>query len=145
MGPRSIEPATPRDIVCRIHHYSLKDLLSQRAWKHGPYDHMGCSTAMLPDLSRSTLQHLALLRPLLDKLKNAGVAYRWGFPFHLIVRRGEGSFFLRHPMDLLDLFAFVEFQSIDWCCSLLSLSAPDKAVGEDVERFHRSREVILHH
>lgn len=67
--PRSLDPATPQDIVCRIDHYPINDLLSQRALDHCPYDYMGGSINVLPDLSHATLQLTALPYPLLDLLK----------------------------------------------------------------------------
>lgn len=38
MRPRTLDPTIQRDIVCKIHHYPVKDLLSQKTWDHGPYD-----------------------------------------------------------------------------------------------------------
>lgn len=102
--------ATPPDhgtlFVCYIHHFPIKDLLVQTAWDHGTYDYLDGSVRVLPDLSRPTLQRRAMLHPLLEMLRKAGVEYQWGCPFHLIVRKGNGTFFLRHPLDLPELFKF---------------------------------------
>lgn len=76
LQPRSLQCPLVWTDLCKIHHYPVKDLLSQRAWDHGPYNYKGGSITLLPDLSRATLQRRALLRPLVDQLKQAGIAYR---------------------------------------------------------------------
>lgn len=89
MHPRTLDMSILRDIVCKIHHFQVKDLLSQKAWDHGPYEYRAGSITVLPDLSRATLQCRTLIWPLLENFKQALIPYRWGFPFHLIVRKGE--------------------------------------------------------
>ncbi|KAM5171847.1 olfactory receptor 1E16-like [Mantella aurantiaca] len=117
IGPRSSDPARPRDVICRVHLFKQKEEIVKKAWSHGPVNFDGNQIQILPDLSRATLYRRALLRPLLDKIRQLGLQYRWGYPFHLIVRRGNSSFFLRTQADLSDLFAFLEIQPFtipDW-------------------------------
>lgn len=85
MESRSSKPSIPWVVVC-LHQFTVRESLIQRAWHHGLYGFRGDQVSLLPDLSRAILQWRALLWPLLDVIK--GCFYRWGFPFHLIVRRG---------------------------------------------------------
>lgn len=107
IGPHSADPGRLRDVVCRLHHYVQKEAITKRAWSKGPLLQDGVEVRILPDLSRATLHQPALLRPLLDTLKAGGFTYRWGYPFHLLVRKGENTFILQSPADLPDLFAFL--------------------------------------
>lgn len=66
LGPKSPDPARPRDVLCRIHHYNQKELILRRAWEHGAVEFDGATIKILPDLSRATLLRRAMLRPLLD-------------------------------------------------------------------------------
>lgn len=55
-----------RDIICRVHHYSHKELILLKAWETGDIDFDEASLWILPDLSRMTLQRRALLKPVLE-------------------------------------------------------------------------------
>lgn len=63
---------------------------------------------ILPDLSRATLQHQALLRPVLELARQLCLTYRWGFPLTVTFRRDLRYFTLRMPEDLPALFVFME-------------------------------------
>lgn len=64
LGPRLNDPARPRDVICRLHHYTHKENIVRKAWKVGNFD--GAPIKILPGLSRATLLCRAMLRPLLD-------------------------------------------------------------------------------
>lgn len=73
--------------------------------------------AILPELSGATLRRRGLLKPLLKHLKDHKIAYRWGTPFHLVVRRRSEIFFLRCPEDLPVMFHFLGIPTVtvpDW-------------------------------
>lgn len=39
--PRSTDPDRPRDVVCRLHHYTQKEDILHSTWEHGDVDHNG--------------------------------------------------------------------------------------------------------
>lgn len=45
------------------------------AWLKGPIDFDGAPIAIFPDVSRATLQRRALLKPLLETLRQAELPY----------------------------------------------------------------------
>lgn len=146
-GPRNQDPLRPRDVVCRIHFYTVKEEILRKAWEKGPIDFDGASITILPDVSRRTLQMRRTLRPLLDLIKNNGATYRWGFPFHLIIKKGNNSFTLRSPENLPDLFQFLRTDPIqvpNWL-SLQELLQPpptgprDRRPADTTRRRDRSR------
>lgn len=73
--------AQPRDIICCIHDYTLKERIMAKAKAQCTIDFAGASIQLYPDLSWPTLQKLRHIRPLLALLKEHGFAYIWGFPF----------------------------------------------------------------
>ncbi|XP_069812865.1 uncharacterized protein [Dendropsophus ebraccatus] len=125
-GLRSQDRNRPRDILCRVHYYQQKEALLQRAWELGPLDYHGAEVTLLPDLSRRTLAMRRLLRPLLD------ASYRWGYPFHLIVRRGGISCIVRTPGDLPEVFKLLDIPDLpisDWTTPILPMPAARPAPG----------------
>lgn len=57
-----------------------------------------------------------MLRPLLSYIKQHGFMYRWGTPFHLVVRKDMDPF-VRCPADLPEMFVFKGIPPIevwDW-------------------------------
>lgn len=85
----------------------------QKAWQAGTIHYEGMDVKILPDLSRATLQRRTLLRPLLDALRAQGNTYCWGYPFHLLICRGDNTFALYGPEDLPRLFKFLDMAPID--------------------------------
>lgn len=96
-----MNPNRPHDIVCRVHHYLVKQMIVRKAWVAGTVKYAGADIQILADLSRATLQRRTLLRPLLQALREKGIVYRWGYPFHLLIREGDSTFALYSPEDLL--------------------------------------------
>lgn len=57
------------------------------------------------------------MRPLLNVIRSKGCTYRWGYPFHLIVRKGAQSFAFQHVENLPQLFESLETDPVavpDW-------------------------------
>lgn len=52
------------------------------------------------------------MQPLLEAIREAKATYRWGCPFHLIVRKQGSEFYLRSPDQLPDLFSFIDKPAI---------------------------------
>lgn len=107
-GPRPTDTNRPQDIICRLLRYTHKEDIVREAWTMGTIDFEGVNIKILPDLSRATLQRRALLRPLLDPVRQLDHTYRWIFPFALTIRKGSSAFTLHRPADLLELFTFLE-------------------------------------
>ncbi|KAG8551096.1 hypothetical protein GDO81_018459 [Engystomops pustulosus] len=117
LGPKSPDPNRPRDIICRVHRYQLKESIMNCAREQGEIRFRGSSVQFLPDLSRLTLLKRKALHPLLDSLRRKSLQYSWGFPFRLQVRHNGRLHVLRHPGNLptfaddlsLPLFDFLEW------------------------------------
>lgn len=112
LGPRSNDPERPRDVLCRLHRYSRKELILREAWGAGDTEFDGALIKILPDLSRATLQCRARLRHVLDLARNRGSTYRWGYLLVVTFRRTSSSFTLCTPADLPDPFAFLDVEPI---------------------------------
>ncbi|XP_071978136.1 uncharacterized protein [Engystomops pustulosus] len=97
---RSSDPSRPRDVICRIHYYAIKEQILQKARNKGEIDFDGAKITLFPDLSRRTLRQRAMLRPLLSLLQARNINYRWGFPFALHAKNGTKQATLIHPEDL---------------------------------------------
>lgn len=82
-GPRSQDPNRPRDILCRIHYFTVKELILRKARERGDLLLDGCKVQLLPDLSQMTLDKRRALCPLLDCLREHEISYSWGQPFQL--------------------------------------------------------------
>ncbi|KAM9330759.1 uncharacterized protein PAF06_017819 [Gastrophryne carolinensis] len=115
--PESADPNRPWDVICRLHYYSVKEEILRKAWERDRICFDGATIQIFPDVSRRSLHMRGLLRPLLAKILECGASYRWGYPFHLLVRKNQWSCALRSPEDLPELFAFLETVPIavpDW-------------------------------
>uniref|UniRef100_A0A8C5LK86 Uncharacterized protein n=1 Tax=Leptobrachium leishanense TaxID=445787 RepID=A0A8C5LK86_9ANUR len=98
--PPSTSSAPPRDIICCLVSFVLKDRLyaaarSQQTWNYG-----GAKIAIFNDLSPTTLQARRLLHPLTQALQTEKIPYRWGFPLSLSVRHNNSQLVLRTPEDV---------------------------------------------
>lgn len=112
LGPRGPTEDRPRDVLCCLHNYSVKEDILQRAWIRGHVDFDGAQIALLPDVSRRTLQMRRCMKPLLEKLSEREITYKWGHPFHLIARKGGRSYTLRHPADVPDFLNSLELPAV---------------------------------
>lgn len=86
LGPRKDSEDRPRDVLCCIHSYSIKEDILQRAWSRDPIEFDGAQIFLLPDVSQRTLQMHCCMKPLLEKFGKLGTTYKWGHPFHSIAR-----------------------------------------------------------
>ncbi|KAM5140586.1 uncharacterized protein ACMZJ9_014461 [Mantella aurantiaca] len=115
LGPSSSE--RPRDVICRIHYYTTKEQIIQKAWEKRPIRFQESNIYILPDLSRRTLFMRSQLKPLLTLITEKGGSYKWGHPFHLIIKKASNSFRLTSPKQLPEVFTFLEADPIqipDW-------------------------------
>lgn len=57
-----------RDILCRLHYYSDKEALAQKAWDRGSFRYRESEVFVMPDLSHATLQRRVVLKPLREAI-----------------------------------------------------------------------------
>lgn len=113
LGPYPYPSDRPRDVLCCLHSFNLKEEILRQTWRVGVLEFDGAAIHLLPDISRRTLLMRRTLKPLLDGISEKGLTYKWGHPFHLIVRKGASTFTLRHPSELPHLFTFTEMNPVD--------------------------------
>lgn len=111
-GPNPNMPDRPSDVLCCLHSFNLKEEILLQAWPVGVLEFDGVAIHLFPDIVRRTLMMRRALKPLLDSIGEKGLTYKWGHPFHLIVRKGTDTFPLRHPSELPHLFSFAEMNPI---------------------------------
>lgn len=78
----------------------------------GEVEFDGAVLKIMRDLSRSTLHRRALLKPVLEAAKHAGITCRWGFSISVTFKKAQQSFTLRTPADLPTLFASLDTDPI---------------------------------
>lgn len=142
LGPRSDTSDRPRDVLCCLHSFSLKEDILQQAWRVGVLEFDGAAVHLLPDVSRKTLLMRRSLKPLLDGLGEKGLTYKWGHPFHLIFHKGPDTFSLRHPSELPDLFSFADMEPFpvpNWLLTVIAKDPMRQALPGRPQRAHYSR------
>lgn len=97
---RGRESDPPRDTICCLVDFKIKEKIMRAARNHGPIVFRGKELSLFQDLSNITLQHRRALMPLRKILQNRGITYRWRFPFALAVTHAGVSAVLRYPSDL---------------------------------------------
>lgn len=117
LGPKSTDPNRPRDVICRVHQYTHKEIILRKAWEIRDVEFDGASIQIMPDLSRATLQRRAMLKPVLELAQCAGVTYLWGYPISVTFKKRSQFFTLRSHAELPALFDFLETDPVtvpDW-------------------------------
>lgn len=118
---RGPDTAPPRDIICRLQNYPLKEDIMRKARRNEHNVFNGANIMFYQDLSQITLKNRWALRPLLDKLRKRPLRYTWRFPFALVVTNAGKQYILRLPTDLPD---FCEALVLELSFSLLSSPFP---------------------
>ncbi|CAH2281732.1 Hypothetical predicted protein [Pelobates cultripes] len=90
----------PRDIVCCLDNFQLKEEILRTARRIGNIRMDDQTITIYQDLSRYTLQARRALRPITTALQHAGIQYRWGYPFSLSARHGPDFLTIRKPDDV---------------------------------------------
>ncbi|PIO09790.1 hypothetical protein AB205_0057590 [Aquarana catesbeiana] len=107
----------PRDVLCRVHFYRVKEDIMRAVWQKGALEYAGQEVQVFPDLSWQTKIRRRLLRPLLDQIRAKGATYRWGYPLSLTIKKDGRAFTLSVPEQLPDLFKFLGSEVVevpDW-------------------------------
>lgn len=100
LRPKGRDNEPPRDIICHVDDFSVKEAILQKARETPTVEYNGNPVQIYQDLSAITLRHRKDLRPLLDVLRTRGIRYRWKFPFGLSASHQGRSALLRVPEDL---------------------------------------------
>lgn len=119
---RNVDNTRPRDVLCRIHFFVIKERVIRKAWDKGPMKLEESEVLVLQDLAGKTLAMRRALKPILDVLKKKGALYTWGYPFNIRIRWRGNVFVLKVPSQLPELFSFLEvqpFEMPDWMEILL--------------------------
>lgn len=91
-GPRNPPANRPRDVLCRVQYYCIREDILRTTWRMGWVEWDGAKVTILPDISKITLAMQRIAKPLLHHIKTHGETYIWGHPFDIRVRK-EGKFF----------------------------------------------------
>uniref|UniRef100_A0A8C5QBF6 Uncharacterized protein n=1 Tax=Leptobrachium leishanense TaxID=445787 RepID=A0A8C5QBF6_9ANUR len=117
LRPRPSDTAPPRDVICRVADYKLKQAVMTAARRQRIWEIGGDRLEIYPDLAQSTLQAPRALRPLTSLLSSRAVPYRWSFPFALVASTEKGSASIRSMADIpefLSTFELPALQITDW-------------------------------
>lgn len=69
------DASLPRDVIARVHFYTIKEEILRGAWARGPVDFDGVSIHLSPDLSRLAPWMQGTPCPLLEVIRRSGVTY----------------------------------------------------------------------
>lgn len=117
LGPKSQNLEHPRDVICRVHFYAVKDAIMQAARSQNAVHFNGTAVSLLPDISKLTLDMRRALKPLTGALQAKQIKYRWGFPFNLFASHEGKSAIFRTLGDLprfLGTFELPQISIPDW-------------------------------
>ncbi|CAH2275499.1 Hypothetical predicted protein [Pelobates cultripes] len=89
----------PRDIICCLDHFQLKEEILRTARRMGTIRLEGQTIAIYQDLSHCTLLARRALHSVTTTLQQAGIQYCWGYPFSLSARHGPNFLVVRKPDD----------------------------------------------
>lgn len=99
LRPRGRDTNPPRDIICCLVDYGLKEEILKQS-RGQRLTHGETLVQIFQDLSGITLQHRRDLKPLLDVLRSKEIRYKWKFPFCLAASHLGRTALLKVPEDL---------------------------------------------
>lgn len=100
LRPKGKDTDPPRDIICCLSSFKLKEEILKQARGVPQIVHEGKIVQIYQDLSGITLQHRRDLKPLLDALRANNITYKWKFPFCLAASSHGRTAYLKVPEDL---------------------------------------------
>lgn len=110
---RGPDTLPPRDIICCLQSFSLKEEIMHKARRNEQIIFNGAHITLFQDLSQITLKNRRALRPLLEALRAKDLRYTWRFPFALLVSHNGKQHFLRTPSDLQEFCSALQLGEID--------------------------------
>ncbi|CAH2295381.1 Hypothetical predicted protein [Pelobates cultripes] len=99
--PKVLANETPRDIICRIHHFPIKETILQKAKQIRDITFSDRKVQIFQDLAQSTLIARRALRPITKALSDRNICFRWAYPFALVVNRQGKTHSISTPADVL--------------------------------------------
>lgn len=100
LAPRPSDTAPPRDIICCLQNFPLKEEILNKARRNERILFEAHAVTLFQDLSHITLQNRRAMRPMITALKEKGIPYRWRFPFALNATFAGKQHYLRMPEDI---------------------------------------------
>ncbi|CAH2299942.1 Hypothetical predicted protein [Pelobates cultripes] len=79
----------PRDLICCLHSFRVKDAIMKKARERPMWPYRGAQISLLNDLSPLTLDAQRALRPVTTALRDRGITYKWCFPPALLARHNN--------------------------------------------------------
>uniref|UniRef100_A0A8C5MWX4 Uncharacterized protein n=1 Tax=Leptobrachium leishanense TaxID=445787 RepID=A0A8C5MWX4_9ANUR len=117
LRPRGSQNDAPRDIICRLQDFTLKEEILRAAHKTSEIKVDGQVILFFQDVSWTTLQARRALKPLTEALQERDIRYRWGFPLSLQVTHNNQVHSVACPEDIPDfvrVFGLPEVDIPDW-------------------------------
>uniref|UniRef100_A0A8C5QJC0 Uncharacterized protein n=1 Tax=Leptobrachium leishanense TaxID=445787 RepID=A0A8C5QJC0_9ANUR len=109
---RGAPNSAPRDVICRVHHFTLKQEVMKVARNMPSIIFDDHTVEFFQDVSRSTLLARKELKPVTDQLRARSIRYRWGYPFALHVRADNRSLSISTPEDVPDFLQALELSPV---------------------------------
>lgn len=100
--------APPRDIIVCFTRYKKKEEVWNNLRNSTNLRYGETPILALQDLSQDTLNRRKSLRPFTQRLQQAGIKYRWGFPFRLIVTTNTTQHTATNISEALQLLKSLE-------------------------------------
>ncbi|CAH2329469.1 Hypothetical predicted protein [Pelobates cultripes] len=100
LRPRALPQDKPRDIICKIHHFPLKEAILQKAKHVREIKHDDHKVLIFQDLAQSTLIARRALRPITTALSDMNIRYRWAYPFALVVTEQGTTYSISTPAEV---------------------------------------------
>uniref|UniRef100_A0A8C5MJ26 Uncharacterized protein n=1 Tax=Leptobrachium leishanense TaxID=445787 RepID=A0A8C5MJ26_9ANUR len=100
LRPQPPPTAPPRDVICHLTEFALKESIMLKARSSRQWDFHQCSIELYQDLSPFTLAARRCLQPVTQALRRANLPYRWGFPFTLLALNNGVRHTICYPTDV---------------------------------------------
>ncbi|OCT96131.1 hypothetical protein XELAEV_18013814mg, partial [Xenopus laevis] len=113
LRPRGLAQDKPRDVICCLTRYPIKQEILLKAKKFHPLTFKDSDIMILQDLSWHTLQQRRLIQPLLASIKDKGLQFRWTYPFGIQVSKDGRSATLTIPEELPHFCKFCNIEEPD--------------------------------
>lgn len=113
LRPRAQDGNPPRDIICCLPNYILKEEILQKARSKEQIVFEEAMIQLFQDLSPITLKNRRALKPLLEVLRHKGINYRWKFPFALQANYLGKQHMLKVPNDLQRFCEELQIATVD--------------------------------
>ena len=143
LRPRGRDNDPPRDIICCLVNFPLKEAILKKAREKNRIIFNGIEIKLFQDLSNITLRQRRALRPMTDQLRTRGIPYRWKFPFCLSATWRGHTALLRTPEDIrpfCDMLNIPVVEVPEWYDSFFTNDSWIAVSGSDTPRAQRNRD-----